>query len=782
MAHLLRSTLIFSSLLLLHVASAQPTLNEPLAGRPVAAVLGELVQRGWRFAYSTNLIGEDLLVEQEPSTRAPVEMVREILRPHRLTVREHGELLLVVRMTEAEISALAPVAEFQTVESESNERLVETITVSASRYELSRDLSNTRFYLDQQSVEALPDIGDDPVRATQRLPGVASAPYSSSGYVRGGERSETNIFLNGHRLLDPFHVRDFQSVFSSIDNRAINGIEVYTGGFPVLYGNGLSGLVLIDALNPDSPNRTELGISAYNSSLLASRTSSDGDVQWLVSARRGNLDLILDDDFGDPSYYDVFGQLSINLTPTTQLSINALHARDNALVVLENDIEEEEESNSDTDNTQVWLRLDSEWSDELRSTTVLSFARLDTARFGTTNNADDYVSFASDRRNVTELVFRQDWSWDAAERHKMLWGMQFERGEAEYEYRSEVTYFELAELLAGTDETELSSAQLAPELDSFSLYLSDRWRIRDNTVLDLGLRWDTQTFTTGTSGSQLSPRIGVFHALTPQTDFRVSWGRYHQAQAIGRLQVEDGVTRYWPAQRADQWIASLNHRLSERYSLRVEAFEKTVDRPRPRYENLFDPFTVNPELAPDRVLLTPLSATMRGLEVSLRFDGGNGFDWWAAYTIANAEDRFVGRSEPRSWDQRHALLAGISWSTERWQAALAMTVHSGWPRTPLSLIAGFDDEGEPELLPLVGERNSKRYPTFATIDARVSRKFDVRRGTLSVFAEVSNLTNRRNVCCSDFDIEEDATGNDMLDLSDDFWPPLLPAIGILWEF
>lgn len=778
----LRGSLFLLGLLLLQAAYAQPAPSQPLAGRPIAVVLEEFVAQGWRFAFSTNLVSANLLVEQEPEAREPIAIVREILRPHRLTVRDRDGLLLIVRMTEAEVRALAPVTEFQAADDESTEGVMETITVSASRYELSRELSNTRFYFDQQSVEALPDIGEDPVRAAQRLPGVAAGPYSSAGYVRGGERSETSIFLNGHRLLDPFHVRDFQSVFSSIDNRAINGIEVYTGGFPVLYGNGLSGLVLIDALNPDTPNRTELGISAYNSSLLASRVSSSGDVQWLVSARRGNLDLILDDDFGDPSYYDVFGQLSINLTPTTQLSVNALHARDNALVVLENDIEEEEESNSDTDNTQVWLRLDSEWSDELRSTTVLSFAKLDTVRFGTTNDAESYVSFATDRRQVTELVFRQDWSWDAAETHKVLWGMQFERGEADYDYRSEVTYFELAELLAGTDETERRSYRVAPELDSFSLYISDRWRIREKTVLDLGLRWDTQTFTTGTSGSQVSPRIGLFHALAPQTDLRISWGRYHQAQAVGQLQVEDGITRYWPAQRADQWIASLNHRFGERYSLRLEAFEKTVDRLRPRFENLFDPFTVNPELAPDRVRIDPLSAQMRGLELSLRYDGANGLDWWAAYTVARAEDRVAGGKQPRSWDQRHALLTGVSWSTEKWEAALAVTVHSGWPRTPLTLITTVDDEGEIELLPVIGERNSKSYPFFATLDARISRKFDVRRGTLSVFAEVSNLTNRRNVCCTDVDLDEDDAGNEVLDLSDDFWPPLLPAIGILWEF
>ena len=86
------------------------------------------------------------------------------------------------------------------------------------------------------------------------------------------------------------------------------------------------------------------------------------------------------------------------------------------------------------------------------------------------------------------------------------------------------------------------------------------------------------------------------------------------------------------------------------------------------------------------------------------------------------------------------------------------------------------------LVPIIGARNSKRYSAFASLDARVSRRFDLPRGELTVFLEVSNLTNRRNVCCSDFDIEEDENGNEMLDAGDDFWPPLLPAIGVLWEF
>ena len=274
--------------------------------RPVADVLEAFSANGWPLAYSTNLVGAALRVRAEPAGEEPLSIVREILAPHRLTIKKRGDLLLVVRMSKAEVEALAPRVAPLADDLEPARPILETITVSTSRYHLSRDISNSRFYLDQRSVQNLPDLGEDPLRAAQRLPGVAAGVFSANAHVRGGEKNETGIFLNGHRLLDPFHVRDFQSVFSSVDNRAINGIEVFTGGFPVLYGDGLSGLVLIDALNPDEPSRTELGISVYNTSMLSGGMSESGNAQWLVSARRGNLDLVLDDEFGDPSYHDFF--------------------------------------------------------------------------------------------------------------------------------------------------------------------------------------------------------------------------------------------------------------------------------------------------------------------------------------------------------------------------------------------------------------------------------------------------------------------------------------------
>ena len=79
-------------------------------------------------------------------------------------------------------------------------------------------------------------------------------------------------------------------------------------------------------------------------------------------------------------------------------------------------------------------------------------------------------------------------------------------------------------------------------------------------------------------------------------------------------------------------------------------------------------------------------------------------------------------------------------------------------------------------------RSVEQFSHFASLDARVSRKFDLGRGTITAFFEVSNLLDRNNVCCIDYDLETDENDEEFLEYSPDYWLPLLPAIGFLWEF
>lgn len=747
----------------------------PMAGRPVADIIDEFRAAGYPFAYSDALVTGDMLVIAEPDPGEPAEVVRQILAPHRLTVRYEAGIYLVIPAAPTPTPPRP-----QGVDTAAAEPDIETITVSASRYEIGRDISSSRFRLDRRTIQNMPDVGEDPLRVTHRLPGAAASGASAKAHFRGGEETEVGIVLNGQNLFDPFHVRDYQNVFSAIDSRAIEGVEVYTGGFPARFGDRMSGFVLMDTMEADKPRHTELGISVYNTSVLT--TGSRSDSRWLFSARRGNLDLVIDPEFGQPRYFDVFGQFAVDLGDRTTFSVNALYADDGVTVVLETDPAEREQMDSDTRNAQLWLELSNDWSEELSTGTVLSLVEFHNLREGFLRDPEKMIADVRDERDVRQLGIRQDWTWRAADHHVVQWGLEAGFAKVSYDYAAAAQYFGLPALYPELPERVDRAVLTSRDGGSYGAYFADRWKFAGGTILEWGLRWDDQTYTALASDAQLSPRFSVLHRIGERTDLRLSWGRYHQSQGIQELQVEDGITDFWPAQSADHWIAGVQHRYRNGTSLRIELFRKDLRDVRPRFENLYDPLGLIPELQPDRVRLDPSRARAVGAELSLSRSEGP-WHWWASYTLSRSTDRIDGRDEYRSWDQRHAVQGGIGWSTESWDVAFAGSLHSGWPATDLSLVPnGVDPDGEPAYIVVPGPRNALRYDSFASVDFRVSRRFDVKRGTLSVFFEVSNLLDRKNPCCRDWDIVDGPGGTSELELSLDYWLPRLPAVGILWEF
>jgi outer membrane receptor protein involved in Fe transport len=751
-------------LLVTSVVQADDGSTVSYGGRRVSDVIEEFRTAGFEIAYSTNLVGDDLFVAFEPVAGAPQDVLRQILEPHGLELRSEAGIYVIVRSNRDD-QPVAPRSTGPTADT----MPIDNVVVAASRYEISREVSTSNFVLDQRSIQDMPDIGEDPMRVTQRLPGTAASGASARTHFRGGEENEVGIMLNGQWLFDPFHIRDYQNVFSAIDARAIAGVEVYTGGFPVRYGDRMSGLVLMDSIEAEAGSHNELGLSVFNTSALTA--GSRGPHSWLFSARRGNLDIVIDPKFGQPSYYDVFGEYAVELTPDVRLSINTLYAEDQVELILETDPAEREQIVSNTKNAQIWMRLDSRWSPELESSTVLSFTDFSNRREGSANDPEKMIAEVRDVRDVRQVSLRQEWAWSPSERHRTQWGIHATWGKADYAYTGMSQYFGLPALFGRPDVDRSVIAN--PDGGSYALYVSDKWRIGESALLEWGLRWDDQTYTNTGSDSQLSPRLSYMFRPWAHGELRFSAGRYHQSQPIQSLQVEDGIANFWPAQRADQLIVGLRQAFSRDTVLRVEVFHKELADVQPRFENLYDPLGIMPELQADRVRLEPSRARAQGLELSL--DRARGaWNWWGSYTLSKVTDRIDGRYVPRSWDQRHALQGGFGWHDERWSVAVAASVHSGWPTTDLALDA--DDNAVP------GERNARRLPTFAVVDLRLSRKYEVRRGTLTAFVEISNSFNRRNVCCIDWDVDEDEDENLSLEHSRDYWMPLLPAIGVLWEF
>jgi outer membrane receptor protein involved in Fe transport len=294
---------------------------------------------------------------------------------------------------------------------------------------------------------------------------------------------------------------------------------------------------------------------------------------------------------------------------------------------------------------------------------------------------------------------------------------------------------------------------------------------------DLGARWDRSTLRASTDDS-FGPRVGVRYELAPRTFLRASWGRFYQSQSINELQISDGVEQFFAPQQADHTVVGLAHEFPSGTELRVEGYEKRLRDLRPRFENLLHELTLLPELKPDRIVVDPDSGRARGVEISVSRHGEGGFDWWAAVSYASVTDRVAGVDVARSWDQRHAVAGGFNRQMGPWNVSLAVSQRSAWPTTP---VLDLDTDGPVAVLH-TGPRNSERGDFFRSVDARAEREFALRRSRLVAYAEITNVFDRSNSCCTEFQVEHDELGDPVLELTPIDYLPRVPSLGFVWSF
>ncbi|MDZ7768120.1 MAG: TonB-dependent receptor [Woeseiaceae bacterium] len=281
---------------------------------------------------------------------------------------------------------------------------------------------------------------------------------------------------------------------------------------------------------------------------------------------------------------------------------------------------------------------------------------------------------------------------------------------------------------------------------------------------------------------RLSPRLNLLYRAGEATDLRVAFGEYYQAQEINELQVSDGVFDFHPAQRAQHLVASVEHGFESGMELRLEAYRKKYRSLMPRFENVFDSLVLIPELQLDRVRIDAESAISDGVELSLTGAGADDLSWWASYSWSRTEDRVAGTSTRRGWDQTHAINSGFSMDWRDWSFSAAAIVRTGWPKTVLQAETVQNPDGSASLNVVAEPRNSRRHSLFGSLDARVSRNFDLPRGDLTLFLEVTNLTNRKNACCTEYAVRLDENGDPVLEASESDWLPIVPSLGIVWRF
>jgi hypothetical protein len=744
----------------------------PYRGRTVDDVLDELAAAArLQLVYTSAVIPATATVTAEPSAGPALESIAQILAPLGLKLQPiEGRIYAVVPATDLQAAPRSAPA-LPGTRGDLRDEPLAAVVVTASRYSLASDAPDVHTFLSQDELDALPRLAEDALKVVHRLPGAASNGLAGLAHMRGGDTNETLVLLDGLPLYEPFHLRLLQSPASVLDERIVDGIDVYAGGFTADYGDRMSAIINARSLRPDADAYYELGLSLMHTNALASQRFADGRGQWLVSFRRSNLDEIADlsdSTLGEPKYMDGFARIDYQWSPSTRGSLHTLLASDQAEIT---NSAGTEHADAEYSNAYVWGTLTHDWSARLGTSAIVSFTDVAAEREADVFEPGKRIGTVEDQRDYDVLGLKLDASY-ATERWLQRGGIDVRWLAATYDYVGSVDF--AADYPFPDAPAQDISRALAPRPsgEHVAVYYTVRGKLTDALTAELGLRWDEQTYGAD-ADNQLAPRLNLAWNVDADTRLLASVGRFMQFQGIEELPVEDGVTTFSPAQRADHYIVGLERDLASAYTLRIETYRKNYGDLRTRFESLYDPLSLAPELRWDRTAIAPSSAIAEGAELLLTRRPVDAWSGWFSYAWARVDDRVEGRDVRRSWDQTHTLNLGALWSAGPWQATLAAQYHTGWPVTPI----GLDAAGQVVL----GPRNGSRYADYGSVDARLSYEWTLPRGTLTVHGELTNALDRRNPCCTDIEYTV-VDGTPTLERELRHWLPLVPSVGVLWKF
>ncbi len=266
-------------------------------------MLRDLRQSGIDVIYSSELVSAELRAPAPRAGLEPLQRVREALAANGLGLRALGPTTYVV-IRQPVPEALPEAAEAPMPE----------ISVYASRYAIESGLAQPRS-VSSNDIERTPGSHDDALRSVQSLPGVVSSA-SARPYIRGSLSEDILVRYDGIPLLDPFHLKNFQSLISAIDPAAIERIEVFSGGFPVRW-HALGGVIDITAPSSEPGRQYRANLSFISGGASMQGRAESLPVEWLVAIRRSVLDMLdpVEDGLGKPEFGDSLGPRALDHRP-----------------------------------------------------------------------------------------------------------------------------------------------------------------------------------------------------------------------------------------------------------------------------------------------------------------------------------------------------------------------------------------------------------------------------------------------------------------------------------
>jgi hypothetical protein len=642
--------------------------------------------------------------------------------------------------------------------------LSETVTVTLDHFRHVDSGAPAQQLLTSADIQNLRGVlADDPLRAVQALPGVATGDDLRSEFsVRGSSFSHMHLTVDGFSTPYLLHaVRAVEDASSSgsiamINSDILQDVALINGGYQQRTGNR-TGASVEFSVRPGARDRPRVraAVSGTNASIVAEGPlgrSKRGS--WLVSGRQSYLDMLIDrlvDDQVKFGFTDGQTKFVYDVTTGQQVEVSVLAGRSR--------LKEPEE---EVDANDLYVGHNASTVAIAKWRRVSPRALVSAGLLGGLNRFRNETigGVELDRGRERQLTLRSD-SQLALGRVEIAAGGEID---ALHETRHR--------------ERPLTATTFRPVNDYSSAatrvgaYASLRWSPWPDLRLHPGARVDRWTLTHQTTAS---PWLQVYWEIAPSTTVRGAAGVYQQfphfEQVVGAWAGKD-----LRPERATHFDVGLERQFggSARVQIALYDREERDMLRRPDAETRLIDGRLRRGSTAAR-FENRLDGHARGVEVMVHRLDSSSLSGWISYSygLTRYHDRTTGEKFWGDLDQRHTLnLYGLYRLSPRTSVSAKLRTGSNFP------VPGYYQEIDGRHL-IAAVRNTMRLPSYARLDLRANRTFSWSDRRLTLFAEVINVLDRENVRYHPPSID-----NRTFEARRLFEPllPVVPSAGVLIEF
>lgn len=607
--------------------------------------------------------------------------------------------------------------------------------------------------LDRERVLETPGTHEDPLRLVQALPGVSQTPeYSPTAgdiAVRGSLPGDNRFYLDGIELPYLYHYNQYSSVFHT---RLLDQLELYPSTFGAPWGDA-TGAVLDTRSVWDHPEQLRASLSA-NFIMGSGEVAVPLGDRWVVraSGRRSYLDLVEGNSLQYtvfPTFWDDFLRVEHHGPKGGKLALVSFGAHDDyTRYASEPNLLDPQEQSVNPElayaqGFQVVALQHEQAGDRAHLRGSFSF---------TDHRLTASLPTAASDLHTRALALREDAELDLVEHLAVAAGVDL-RGtqtrvlvSADRAWPEVVRESALLALGVPDDETLLRLRSAA--------WLEGRWSPGTLTVLP-GVRVDSDSLG---QDVVVDPRLGLRWRPSHNTGLRAAAGLYSQFARPEQLSAVVGDPTLAPA-RSAQVALGADQAIAGRLEIGLEGW----------YKRGWDLVVQTPGALP----VGGATGDAMGLSITSRYRLREVFFAWASADFAHSTRTLDGVESPTDFDQPYAFNVVGSWTFRpTWNLGLRWRYAKGLPYTPIT--DGIYQSATDSYLPVLGELNGARLPDYQKVDAHVEHRIELKRATITPYAELWFVPPGNNVMYMawsyDYDESQPVHG-----------PGFLPLLGVRGE-